>query len=462
MRNINDGITLKHWFKVVDKIEQFDIRSSQNNSKDRALAYAVNKIRKAFEEYNIVMAYFYNRFYVYTDDYWNEISNDLIEVFLRDCCKKIYADKINFQTSSFYKALKDTFRDDLRIVIQTDDTILLNCSNTTLEFNKEGRTQRPHRAEDYLTYKLNYDYDENASCPRWNSFLDEMLPDETHQLLLHQYIGYAFTNHLKLEKALFLYGDGGNGKSVVQEVMTELLGKENTSSVSIGKLTKDPNTIILIEGKLLNYCSENEKTLDPTMFKTLVSGEPVLGKKLYSDVRTVTNYAKLMFNLNSLPNIKDESKSFIRRLLILKFDKKPKNIDPELHFKIIDDELDGIFNRVLSALTVLLQDKKFVYYKELDETLNQYETENDVVQQFIDEVHEKGLPNGPTKVSEIYNFYEYFCNRHQERLLHRNTFAKELNKKGYKKILKNDGSYYDLGVVVGGSDNDETFENSEF
>ena len=26
MRNISDGITLKHWFKVVEKIEQFDFR----------------------------------------------------------------------------------------------------------------------------------------------------------------------------------------------------------------------------------------------------------------------------------------------------------------------------------------------------------------------------------------------------------------------------------------------------
>ena len=239
------------------------------------------------------------------------------------------------------------------------------------------------------------------------------------------------------------------------------MGKENTSSVSIGKLTKDPNTIILIEGKLLNYCSENEKTLDPTMFKTLVSGEPVLGKKLYSDVRTVSNYAKLMFNMNSLPDIKDESQSFVRRLLILKFDKKPKRVDPELHFKIITDELGGIFNRVLSALTVLLKDKKFVYYKELDETLTQYKYENDVVQQFIDEVHETGFPFGPTKVSEIHTFYVEFCRRHQEARLSLTSFAKELIQKGYEKIVKKDGTYYDLKVVVGGSSFDETFENLE-
>lgn len=426
MRNINDGITFKKWHKVIEKIEQFNSDGlAQLNTKDKALAYAVREIRKVFKEYKIEMAFFHSRFYVYTDDYWNEIKDDLIEIFLRDFCKKFYATKINFHTSTFYKALRDTFRDDLRIIPDiAEDKILLNCENGTLEFDKKGFTQREHHIEDYLTYKLNYDYDENASCPRWNSFLDEMLPDKTHQLLLHQYIGYAFTNHLKLEKALFLYGDGGNGKSVVQEVITELLGKENTSSVSIGKLTKDLNTIMLIEGKLLNYCSENEKTLDPTMFKTLVSGEPVLGKKLYSDIRPVTNYAKLMFNMNSLPDIKDESQSFVRRLLILKFDKKPKRVDPELHFKIIGNELDGIFNRVLNALTVLLKDKRFVYYKELDETLNQYLHENDVVQQFIDEVHETGLPKGLTKVSEIHTFYLGFCVRHQEQRLSLDSLLK--------------------------------------
>ena len=460
MRNINDGITFKKWHKVIEKIERFNSDGLiQLNTKDKALAYAVSEIRKAFKEYKIKMVFFHGRFYVYTDDYWNEIKDDLIKVFLRDFCKKFYANRINFQTSSFYKALEDTFRDDLRIIPDTDDDkILLNCENGTLEFNKKGFTKREHNIEDYLTYKLNYDYDENATCPRWDSFLDEMLPDATHQLLLHQYIGYTFTNHLKLEKALFLYGDGGNGKSVVQEVITSLLGKENTSSVSLGKLTKDLNTVMLIEGKLLNYCSENEKSLDMTNFKALVSGEPVLGKKLYSDIRNVTNYAKLMFNLNSLPEIKGESKSFLRRLLILEFNKKPKKVDPELHHKIIKEDLAGIFNRVLDALAKLIKDKRFVYYQELEEMLSNYNYDNDIVQQFIDEVNETGFPNGPTKVSEIYSIYLAFCNRLQEERLTLASFAKELIYKGYEKIVKKDGTYYDLGVVVGGSNFIKTSE----
>lgn len=169
-----------------------------------------------------------------------------------------------------------------------------------------------------------------------------------------------------------------------------------------------------------------------------------------------------MFNLNSLPEIKGESISFLRRLLILEFNNKPKKVDPELHHKIIREDLAGIFNRVLEALNKLNEEKRFVYYRELEETLSSYNYDNDIVQQFIDEVHETGFPNGATKVSEIHTVYIAFCNRHQEERLTLASFAKELIKKGYEKIVKKDGTYYNLQVVVGGSSFDETFENLEF
>jgi phage/plasmid-associated DNA primase len=100
-----------------------------------------------------------------------------------------------------------------------------------------------------------------------------------------------------------------------------------------------------------------------------------------------------------------------------------------------------------------------VSFKELNEILDKYKYEHDVVQQYIDEVHETGFPNRPTKVSEIHELYVLFCNKHQEKRLSLTSFAKELIKKGYKKTVKKDGSYYDLGVV-GGSVFTETFENN--
>ena len=37
------------------------------------------------------------------ENYWNEIDEDLIEVFLRNCSKRIYVNHLSYHTSNFYK-----------------------------------------------------------------------------------------------------------------------------------------------------------------------------------------------------------------------------------------------------------------------------------------------------------------------------------------------------------------------
>jgi len=448
MNNMNEKPVPNLWHNTINFIDELDYLELKDvKSKDYAIAKLINEIKQKLKKYNFHISYFNNRYYTFQDNYWNEINDDKIELFLRDCCKKYYHNEIKYHTNNFYRPLEESFRKEMKVFVEErNDLILLNCKNLTLEFDQKKFKPREPRKEDYLIYKLQYDYNKDGVSPMWDKFLDEMLPNKDQQLLLHQFIGYSFTNGLKLEKALFLYGEGGNGKSVVQEVITELLGKENTSSVSIGKLTKDPNTVMLIEGKLLNYCSENERSFNLSQFRTLVSGEPILGKKLYKDIRKVERYAKLMFNMNSLPKINEEKESYLRRLLVLVFNKKPKKIDPQLHFKIINNELDGIFNRVIEALKLLINDKSFVSIPELSEFIEDYKYDNDIVQQFIIEALEKESPYGLVKASDLHEHYAAYCYRHREQHLNLNSFCKELVAKGLKIKKKNDGNYYNLTV----------------
>ncbi len=470
MDDMNQKPTPKNWFNIINNINELDyVMLKGVKSKDYAIAKLINEIRRKFKEYNFQINYFNNRYYTFQDNYWNEINDVRIELFLRDCCRKFYHNEIKYHTNNFYRPLEESFRKEMKVFTEErNDLILLNCKNLTLEFDQIKFKPREPRKEDYLTYKLQYDYNEKAESPIWDSFLDEMLPSKDQQLLLHQFIGYSFTNGLKLEKALFLYGEGGNGKSVVQEVITELLGKENTSSVSIGKLTKDPNTVMLIEGKLLNYCSENERSFNLSQFRTLVSGEPILGKKLYKDIRKVERYAKLMFNMNSLPKVNEEKESYLRRLLVLVFNKKPKKVDPQLHLKIIKNELDGIFNRVIKALEELVNDKSFISIPELSEFIEDYKYDNDIVQQFINEAVEKESPYGLVKASDLHEHYVAYCSRHSEPHSNLNSFCKELIAKGFEKRNRKDGSYYNITVDGGrtyskllsnNSINKESYEN---
>ena len=442
-RKVSTPLPWDEIIKTLPSLSETELKSVR--SKDFAIVTLINEIKHQFYE-NHINFNFFNKYYVYQDNFWNEISREKMDIFLRDCTKKYYRNEIKYHTKNFYKPLEESFREDLKVLVEdNDETILLNCNNLTLEFNSNGVVERDARKEDYLTYKLKYDFDIDAKSPIWEKFLDEMLPNKDHQLLLHQYIGYSFTQYLKLEKVLFLYGKGGNGKSVVQDVITKLLGKENTSNVSIGPLTQDRNERLLIEHKLLNNCSENDRNFNLSNFRTLVSGEPIVVEAKYVDKRMMTRYAKLMFNINSIPKINEEKESYLRRLMILVFDKKPKVKDSELYQKIVETELAGILNRVIAALKILLRDKSFVQIPGVSE-FSYLETNKDGVQDFIDEI---GSAPDPIKASELYNSYVSYCLKNEVPQLSMNSFCKDLIKKGYEPIKRNDGNYYDISVEGG-------------
>lgn len=113
-----------------------------------------------------------------------------------------------------------------------NNTVLINLRNGTFEITKDEIRLRDFRRADFLTYQLGFGYDKTATYPKWQAFLNEVLPGISRQNLLAEYIGYVFARHLKLEKTLILYGTGANGKSVIFEVINALLGKEQRHSVN--------------------------------------------------------------------------------------------------------------------------------------------------------------------------------------------------------------------------------------
>jgi putative DNA primase/helicase len=61
---------------------------------------------------------------------------------------------------------------------------------------------------------LPFEFDETATCPMFQKYLDEVLPEKELQHIVAEFFGYVFTKGLKMEKALLLYGSGANGKSL--------------------------------------------------------------------------------------------------------------------------------------------------------------------------------------------------------------------------------------------------------
>lgn len=172
---------------------------------------------------------------------------------------------------------------------------LINFRNGT--FNTQTGKLQQHSPKDEFTYILDYEYNPEATCPMFLSFLDEVLSDKSLRLVVQEYLGYIFSD-LKMEKVLILEGKGANGKSVLLEIAKEIVGKGNATAYNLETLTKPVGLCVVPYSQaLLNIGTDiSPKIADSGVFKQLVSCEPLQAKIHYKGYVTITPSTKMVFS----------------------------------------------------------------------------------------------------------------------------------------------------------------------
>lgn len=355
--------------------------------------------------------------YLYNGEFWANIEKEAFQAFLGEAAELMGVARFisrwyDFRDTLFKQFLATSY---LPKPPKRKDTTLINLKNGTFEITPTKHKLRPFNHVDFLTYQLPFAYDPEATAPMFEAYLNRVQPDKQRQDILAEYLGYVFVSvqHLKLEKALILYGSGANGKSVFFEIVNALLGDENVSGYSLESLTdKEGYYRAMIVNKLLNYASElnsNQATTDKT--KQLISGEKIQARLPYGQPFDMTDYAKLIFNANELPKNAEQTEAYHRRFLIVDFEQTiPEHEqDKQLSKKIIEAELPGVFNWVLLGLDRLLQQKGFTHCIAVDEARKQYELESDSVNQFISDSEYLPSVTAYTPIVELYPEYRAFC-----------------------------------------------------
>ncbi len=374
--------------------------------------------------------------FAFNGEYWREIDRDGLKDFLMAVAQK--------QGVQPFEAKHYEFRDKLykqfialagfRPPEPSDDKVLINLLNGTFEISAESQDIRKFRAADFLTHQLQFKYDKEAAAPQFQAYLDRVLPEKELQDIVAEYFAYIFTRHLKLEKALLLYGTGANGKSVLFDVMNALLGRENTANYSLSDLMEEHNRA-QIAHKLLNYGSEINASITRDIFKILVSGEPIMARLKYGNSFLMERYAKLCFNCNELPKDVEQSEAYFRRFVIIPFrvTLPESEWDVELAQKIVRDELAGVFNWVLAGLKRLLKQKKFTESEIVKEMISAYKRESDSVACFLRDENWAQDPHNPDhteKLKRLHMAYTSYCREAGYRPLGRNNFGKRLEANG--------------------------------
>ncbi len=396
--------------------------------------------------------------FLFNGKYWEEISDEDIKKALSEIAVKMGLPYVSVARSAPFrvKLFEQFLSDGIAEAVTPDrDNILINLSNGTLVIDRHTTTLKQHDRDDFLTYMLKYPYDENATAPIFDNFLKEVLPSTPTKEALQEFVGYVFTRGFKEEKGAVLYGDGANGKSVFFEVIVKVIGAENMSFKGLGDLClkgdKGNNHRAEIENKLINYASEmSPKGADFEIFKSLISSEPVSARRLYKDVYTFRNSAKLMFNANKLPSDTERTHGFFRRYMIIPFNVTipEERQDKQLHKKITNSELSGVLNWAIIGLKRLLSNQRFTKSKEIDDALEDFKKQSNSALQFIEEY--QLIKNEYEFVSnrDLYNSYTEFCNSSGYQRFNQNNFSKEMTNAGFISTQKKIASRNQRGFKI--------------
>ena len=374
--------------------------------------------------------------YVYNSAYWNNIDKETFQKFLGEAAEKM---GVEWVLSKFYLFREQLFKQFLSSAflpnpIPQKDIVYINLKNGTFEVTPDGIKLRPFDPVDFLTYQLPFEYDPEARAPIFHMYLDRVLPEQQRQMILAEFLGYVFMKHggktTKEEKSLVLYGTGANGKSVFYEIVNALLGPNNVSSYSLQSLTNENGYFLaMLANSLVNYASEINGNLNPSIFKQLCSGEPVEARLPYGQPFTLTQYAKLIFNCNELPKEVEHTRAYFRRFLIVPFDVAipEEEQDKQLHHKIIDTELSGVFNWLLEGLHRLLKNKRFTPCDAVRKASEDYEKQSDSIRLFVEESGYIKSPTDYTTIKELYSGYRIFCIEDGFKSINKSNFKRRLS-----------------------------------
>lgn len=213
-----------------------------------------------------------------------------------------------------------------------------------------------------LRYQLDFDYDPEAECPTYVDQLNRtIVDDERARETFDEFAGLTLVPEMKYQKALYLMGPAGSGKSALLGVMNSLHSPEAVTVTPLDQID-DQRYLTQLVGKLvvISYDIQTDKKVFGEAFIRITGGDPVTTRRLYAEVGVEARpTARFIGSMNpDLPKFKGDPFALARRLMMIPCQGRITNPDPERP-KMLLAERSGILNRWIHALQRLSKRGKF-------------------------------------------------------------------------------------------------------
>lgn len=295
-----------------------------------------------------------------------------------------------------------------------------------------------HKQSDYITALVPVNYDANALAPVFMDWIEKMMPDAEARRTLQQYCGVSILG-VPLQRFMFHYGEGANGKSVFLELLMRLLGKSfavglPTESI-IGQGDRNaggasPDLIRLFGKRMVRVLELPEgKPLQSELIKKLTGGEEIPVRTLFKGFIDFMPRAKPHMSGNGLPKISDTSNGIWRRMLFLRW---PVQIaesemrDAEAMVEEFLAESSGVLNWLCDGALDFLKNGLFIA-PSVAQDVKDYRKEMDVVMQFVDDCVEK-VDGESVQAREMYVAFKEWCAANNKTLIFETKFGRDMKR----------------------------------
>lgn len=379
--------------------------------------------------------------YLYKDGVYVESSS-----FVRNMIKDMVAADNLINQSKIMECYR-LIVDDIRIQRSSSELNsyrhLINFKNGVWDINKQEllphdskylqTIQIPHEVKDYVPF---------TETRLYKFFKKTKLPKEDIKMIL-KYIAYCMTTDYGLKTFMVLVGQSNTGKSVLIRFVESLVGRQNTSALSMHELNMRFYPAQLY-GKLLNSCADN-KTLPLSSIenlKKITGGDQIMHEKKGKEPFFFVPFAKLLFSFNQLPlQLEEKSNAFYKRMRVLFM-----NNELFLNNEYVDDLCsEESIEEVIPYLLSLLPLKEIPRTSLSDNCVEALRQDSDSIHAFI---HEKCEVREDLSVSKevLFQAYADFCVSNGRESHKKHGFMRILRSSGYKEIRGKDRKYMWKGI----------------
>jgi putative DNA primase/helicase len=334
------------------------------------------------------------------------------------------------------------------------DAFLLGTPDGTVDLRSgELRAANP---EDRITKVTACAPREKAECPLWRQFLKEATREnEELTTFLQRLSGYCLTGDIREHLLVFIYGDGGNGKSVFSNVITSVMGDYAVTAAMDTFTASDherhPTDLAMLRGARLVTAAETDKGRfwSEQRIKQMTGGDPITARFMRQDFFTYKPAFKPVIIGNHQPQLRNVLEALRRRIAIVPFTNKPAKPDKELESKL-REEWPGILRWMVDGC-VAWQKEGLPRPDVVKVATDEYFEEQDLFGQWIAERLEAipvGVGQNHTPSAVLFYNWDQFARAAGEDPGTRKGFGEAMKRRGYKATKDRTGRRVWLQVRV--------------